>query len=46
MELLTGKMFTVETDTGDRRYPASDRDGGVCFVKTETGDVEIVVLAR
>ncbi len=46
MELLTGKMFTVETDTGDKRYPASDRDGGVCFVKTETGDVEIVVLAK
>ena len=46
MELLTGKMFTVETDTGDRRYPASDRDGGICRVKTDTGDVEITVLAK
>ena len=46
MELMTGKMFTVETDTGDKRYPASDRDGGVCEVKTTSGDVEIVVLAR
>ncbi len=45
MELLTGKMFTVETDTGDRRHPASDRNGGICRVKTDTGDVEITVLA-
>jgi DUF4097 and DUF4098 domain-containing protein YvlB len=45
-ELITGKMFQVETTTGDREYPASDRDGGLCKVKTGSGDVEIVVLAR
>ena len=45
-ELLTGKMFEVDTTSGDKRYPASDRDGGLCKVKTTSGDVDIVVLAR
>ena len=45
-ELLSGKMFEVDVTSGDKRYPASDRDGGLCKVKTSSGDVEIVVLAR
>ena len=45
-ELITGKSFNVETASGDKEYPASDRDGGVCEVKTTSGDIKIVVLAR
>lgn len=46
MELLTGKMYTVEADTGDVRHPDHDKNGGACVVKTETGDVRITVLSK
>ena len=46
MTLLSGKMYHVETGTGERRYPEHDRDGGRCVVKTDTGDVEITVIPK
>lgn len=46
IELLSGKIYHVETDTGDKRYPDHDRNGGRCRVKTDTGDVEITVVGK
>ncbi len=46
IELLSGKIYHVESDTGDTRYPDHDRNGGRCVVKTDTGDVEITVLPQ
>ena len=40
--LLSDKVFMVETDTGDVDVPKSVT-GGRCEIKTDTGDIEIVV---
>ncbi len=46
-ELLSGKRFFVETTSGDVRHPESDNvRGGLCEVKTTSGDVEITVLPQ
>ncbi len=41
-ELLTEKIFFAESDTGRVSVPRSTT-GGVCEVKTDTGDVEMTV---
>ena len=38
--LLTEKIFTTKTSTGDVSVPKSSR-GGSCEIKTDTGDIEI-----
>lgn len=40
--LRSPKLFDVETDTGIRRYP-STVSGGKCKIRTDTGDIEIVI---
>ncbi|MBQ8768214.1 MAG: DUF4097 family beta strand repeat protein [Oscillospiraceae bacterium] len=38
--LLTGKIFTVESDTGKIRVPENS-PGGICVITTSTGDILI-----
>lgn len=38
--LLSNKIFTADTDLGDIDVPKS-KEGGVCEVSTDTGDIEI-----
>lgn len=38
--ILTVKIFDVDTSTGEKEYPASG-NGGVCKVRTSTGDIEL-----
>ncbi len=40
--LLSGKMFTAETDTGKIRIP-EDSTGGICKLTTDTGDIKITI---
>ena len=40
--LLSEKIFTTHTSTGKVRVPNS-RSGGVCEIKTSTGDIEIEI---
>ena len=40
--LLTSKIFYVETSTGHTNYPHST-EGGLCEIKTKTGDVNISI---
>ena len=40
--LLSEKIFTTHTSTGDVRVPNS-RSGGACEIKTSTGDIEIEI---
>lgn len=40
--LLSGKMFTVHSNTGDERVP-SDEAGGRCEINSDTGDIEIII---
>jgi len=42
-ELLTRKLFTVDTSTGATSIPYSAEDGGTCDVKTSTGSVKLSV---
>ncbi len=44
-ELLSSKKFITDTTTGDVRVPYST-EGGVCDIKTTTGDIEIYVVDR
>ena len=41
--LLTSKIFEVETDTGSRKYPKGSTTGGLCTIKTDTGDIDISI---
>ena len=41
--LLSDMLFAVETDTGEVEIPRGTV-GGLCEIRTETGDVEITVL--
>lgn len=41
--LLSGKSFSVHSDTGRTSYPDSTPDGGACTISTDTGDVKITV---
>ncbi len=41
--LLTGKLYQVQTSSGIAKYPASDSDGGFCYVTTTSGNVNITV---
>ena len=41
--LLTSKIFDVETDTGSRKYPKGSTTGGLCTIKTDTGDIDISI---
>ena len=38
--LLTGKQFITNTSTGDIRVPDS-KEGGICEIRTSTGDIKI-----
>lgn len=40
--LLSEKVFTVQTDTGDVEVPKSN-SGGSCEITTDTGDIEIEI---
>ena len=40
--LLSGKTFTVNTDTGKKNVPEST-SGGKCEIPTDTGDIKITV---
>jgi DUF4097 and DUF4098 domain-containing protein YvlB len=40
--LLSGKMFTAHSNTGDIRVP-SDEVGGRCDINSDTGDIEITI---
>ncbi len=40
--LLTDKIFVCETSTGDVRVP-STTTGGICNIKTSTGDIDIII---
>lgn len=40
--LLSGKMFTANTNTGRIRIP-DDTEGGICKLTTNTGDIEVTV---
>lgn len=40
---LSGKMFDAKSSTGDINLPQSDRNGGDCYLKTSTGDIEIKI---
>ena len=40
---ISGKMFDAHASTGNVRVPASDRSGGLCKVKTSSGDIKITV---
>ena len=44
-DLLSSKVFITDTTTGDVKVPYST-EGGVCDVKTTTGDIEIYVVDR
>ncbi len=39
--LLTGKLFDVQTGSGNVDCPPSIRDGGTCTVRTKSGNVKI-----
>lgn len=41
--LLTGKLFSADSDTGRIRVPADSPDGGRCEITTSTGDIEIII---
>lgn len=40
--LLSGKMFTADTNTGSIRIP-SDSVGGICKLSTNTGDIKVTI---
>ena len=39
--LYSAKQFITSSKTGDIHVPRSDSDGGICEIKTATGDIEI-----
>lgn len=41
--LLTSKIFDVDSDTGSRNYPRGSTTGGLCKIKTDTGDINISI---
>ena len=41
--LLTSKVFDVDSDTGKRNYPRGSTAGGLCRIRTDTGDINIEV---
>lgn len=41
--LLSSKIFSYETDTGDVILPQGKEGSGECNIKTDTGDITIVV---
>lgn len=41
--LLTSKIFDVDSDTGKREYPRGSTTGGLCRIKTDTGDINIQI---
>ena len=43
--LLTDKIFSVKTDTGHVSVPTSTT-GGLCKIKTNTGDIEISIKGK
>lgn len=40
--LLTSKVFSIETDSGDVDVPTSTT-GGICQIHTDTGDIDIAI---
>jgi DUF4097 and DUF4098 domain-containing protein YvlB len=40
--LLSGKMFTANTNTGRIRIP-DDTEGGICKLTTNTGDIKVTI---
>ena len=40
--LLSEKIFTVDTDTGDKEFP-NTHSGGRCQISTDTGDIKITI---
>lgn len=43
--LLTSKIFDIDTDTGSKKYPKGSTTGGLCEIKTDTGDIDISIKA-
>lgn len=43
--LLSDKVFVYETSTGDVKLPKTTT-GGICEVKTSTGDIEIEIVGK
>ena len=43
MRLLSGKVFTANSNTGKVEVPDSIADGGICTVATQTGDIQITI---
>jgi DUF4097 and DUF4098 domain-containing protein YvlB len=43
MRLLSGKVFTANSNTGKVEVPDSIADGGICTVATQTGDIQIII---
>lgn len=41
--LLTGKIYTAKSDTGDIRIPDHKKDGGTCKIVTDTGDIKVTI---
>lgn len=41
----TGKIFDIDTSTGDWRVPTSDPTGGKCRIITSTGDIDVRIVA-
>lgn len=41
--LLTGKIFDADASTGDVSVPPNVTDGGICKIRTSTGDIDIAI---
>ena len=44
--LLSGKMFTVNTDTGNIQVPPSEPGYPDCQISTRTGDIRISIVSE
>lgn len=42
--LLSDKCFDVKTKTGDKEIHGSNASGGLCKIRTDTGDIEIDIV--
>ena len=41
--ILNRSVFDVDSDTGKREYPRGSTIGGLCRIKTDTGDINIQI---
>lgn len=42
--LLSAKFFSVRSSSGSIRIPESDREGGICEIRTSSGDIKIEII--